>query len=215
MENEMKEFPHIDPYIDFVLVFGKNIVTEILRRGAILLPGFLLGDCIAELVERAKTLTYKPLPENNIYGVEQHMSSAPDVSGIPPFPDLAKEIGEYLAWHFDKLGYAHVGPSFDDICIQRYETCSIGISPHKDSKSHGKLIALLSLSGQAKFSICQERDIATATTTYTTMPGDLVLMRAPGFASPDDDHRPFHSVYEIEGPRYVLAMRIDNKEKTK
>lgn len=189
-----------------------EIISSIERTGIWRISEALGERSRQVLLRRAEALNYVPLPEQNDYGVEQHMASAQDVTGIEPFAKFALEVGLWLSYRFGIIeGWGHMRLTFDDVAVQRYNACAIGISPHKDSRARVLLIALVSLSGTAKFSTCQGRDIASARTTIETKPGDLVLMRAPGFAGVTDVERPFHSVYNIAGPRHVVALRVKKR----
>lgn len=103
-----------------------------------------------------------------------------------------------------------LAPQFhiNDLAIQRYERGSRGITPHRDHLRYDGLVAVIPLSGAARFCACADRGGRMAR-ELPSPPGSLLLMRAPGFAGRND--RPFHFVADVGQRRLSLGLRHDNR----
>jgi len=95
---------------------------------------------------------------------------------------------------------------FNDLVVQRYERGALGITAHRDHIRYEGLIALIPLSGTARFFVCADR-AGTAAREIPAPPGSLILMRGPDFAGRRD--RPFHFVRDISKRRLSLGLRYD------
>lgn len=95
---------------------------------------------------------------------------------------------------------------FNDLIVQRYAAGSRGITPHRDHIRYEGLVALLPLSGAARFFVCAERSGRNAREVPAPA-GSLLLMRAPGFAGRRD--RPFHFLRDVARRRVSLGLRHD------
>lgn len=92
----------------------------------------------------------------------------------------------------------------NEIVLQKYEAGSIGITPHKDFANNINLICVFILAGRARFALCDDRAGNNAR-DFDTTPGNVILMRAPGFMS--SDFRPFHFVSDVTELRTICAIR--------
>ncbi len=95
---------------------------------------------------------------------------------------------------------------FNDLIVQRYERGAVGITPHRDHLRYKSLIAVIPLSGAARFFVCADR-AGKAPREVAAAPGNLILMRGPGYAGRQD--RPFHFVRDITRRRLSLGLRYD------
>jgi len=94
-----------------------------------------------------------------------------------------------------------------DIYIQRYRRGSTGISPHRDGRRFIKLISVFSLGSPAEFRLFRDRR-GSPMRRYQLDPGDLLLLRAPGFAE-RPSAGPLHSVSGPAGEaRYSITLRM-------
>ena len=93
---------------------------------------------------------------------------------------------------------------FNDLMLQRYSIGEMGITPHRDRTGYRNLVCLFILEGQGRFYVCEDRAGAGAR-EIAHAPGDVLMMRAPGFYASDE--RPFHFVRDIKSPRYVFGLR--------
>lgn len=92
----------------------------------------------------------------------------------------------------------------NELVLQKYEKDSIGITPHRDFMQNTNLICIFILAGKGNFWLCDDRK-GTNAKMLCTMPGNVIVMRAPGFLG--SDFRPFHSISDITERRIVCAMR--------
>lgn len=95
---------------------------------------------------------------------------------------------------------------FNDLAVQRYERGALGITAHRDHIRYKGLIAVVPLSGAARFFVCADR-AGNAAREVPAAPGSLVLMRGPEYAGRRD--RPFHFVRDIRRRRLSLGLRYD------
>ena len=116
--------------------------------------------------------------------VERLIAAALGTMGAPPLDDLP----------------------LNDLVLQRYPPGARGITPHRDHVRYVGLVAIVQLSGDGRFGLCDERSGAGAR-ELAAGPGDAILMRAPGFAG--HKGRPFHFLDRITSERYSLGMRCD------
>ncbi len=94
----------------------------------------------------------------------------------------------------------------NDLIIQRYPEGSFGITAHRDHVRYQDLVALVTLSGAARFCLCDDR-AGRGARELPCPPGHLLLLRAPGFGGRRD--RPFHFLDRIARPRLSLGLRHD------
>ena len=95
---------------------------------------------------------------------------------------------------------------FNDLVVQRYPKGSFGITAHRDHVRYQGLVAVVTLAGTARFFVCAERS-GRGAREVPCSPGDLLLMRAPGFAGRRD--RPFHYLSDVTQGRLALGLRHD------
>ena len=97
---------------------------------------------------------------------------------------------------------------FNDAIVQRYPEGSFGITAHRDHIRYQDLVALVTLSGAARFCLCDDRAGGNAR-ELPCPPGHLLLIRAPGFGGGRD--RPFHFLDRVTRPRLSLGLRHDTR----
>ncbi|MET4806555.1 hypothetical protein [Limibacillus sp. MBR-115] len=98
---------------------------------------------------------------------------------------------------------------FNDFIVQAYPRNSRGITPHVDHIRYQGLVAIIVFSGQGDFALCDDRS-GRNTRHLPAGPGDLLLMRAPGFAA--STKRPFHQLTNVRSDRVILGLRWDTRE---
>lgn len=96
----------------------------------------------------------------------------------------------------------------NDAVVQRYPKGSFGITAHRDHLRYEDLVALVTLTGAARFCLCDDR-AGTNPRAIPSPPGSLLLMRAPGFD--DRRERPFHFLDRVTRPRLSLGLRHDSR----
>ncbi len=94
----------------------------------------------------------------------------------------------------------------NDLVVQRYPKGCFGLTAHRDHLRYQDLVALVTLSGAARFCLCDNR-AGRGTRELPCPPGHLLLLRAPGFGGRRD--RPFHFLDRVTRPRLSLGLRHD------
>ena len=93
----------------------------------------------------------------------------------------------------------------------RYRGSAAGIGPHQDGKNYLLVVAVFTIRGRAPFSVVTDRTGHHVVDRWTTRPGDLCLLRGPGFAG-HDDGRPWHCVGGPgPGERLALVLRMTGR----
>jgi hypothetical protein len=100
----------------------------------------------------------------------------------------------------------------NEATIMSYGSRDSGISPHRDHRRFGLLVAVLSIVGHGRLTILGDRTGGRVLADLDCRPGDLVLLRGVGLTDPVDgsDPRPFHAVSAPkQGTRISLTFRMD------
>ena len=88
-----------------------------------------------------------------------------------------------------------------------YRRGSIGITPHLDGRRYRRLVAVVTLSGEAELAICQDRS-GSVVAAFEAGPGSVTLLRGPGLDHRRDG-RPFHTVGSPRiGERCAIGLRM-------
>lgn len=185
-------------------------IERLFDEDAVAVP-FLSREWRARLLDEARTLSFRrarPTVGEGDRTVRQDF----DICMTIPDESSLHELRRTTALMLD-AALAMIDPCpldhalrFNDIVVQRYRSGSSGISPHRDHLRYVDLVALLPLSGESRFYVCTSRS-GMGARDVPSHPGDLILMRAPGFCGRKD--RPFHGVSDIEGERYSVGLRHD------
>ncbi|MEK7642800.1 MAG: hypothetical protein AAB392_03330 [Patescibacteria group bacterium] len=155
---------------------------------------------------------YVPRPKH--YGTTMQGLSSWDFERaiLRNYKYLAVLDSHYSAFS-DRL-HEHMGPcqKVDEISVNSsfYKVGSLGIGPHRDNSFSINFVAIYIISGSNEF--CTARDKSkNEEIQFETVPGDLVLMRAPRNPA-ENDLRPIHYVGEIKSDRYIVVFRNINHE---
>ncbi len=98
---------------------------------------------------------------------------------------------------------------FNDVMIQKYEPGSGGITPHRDRTDYRHIICLFVLDGLGRFFVADDRRKTNAL-EIANLPGDVLLMPAPGFVGLTE--RPFHFLENITRERWIFGLRHDQSK---
>ena len=111
-----------------------------------------------------------------------------------------------IAWcqNTDESNSATTGSLATGIELARYETGSLGITPHRDGFKYKNLIGIFMIGGRGRFYVCSDR-AGNDAREIDASPGNVILMKAPGFLGRKE--RPFHYVTDIQGTRYIFGLR--------
>jgi len=191
---------------------ARDALLSLVTEGATSLP-LLASEALPSLLAAAQILSYR-VGRREIGSGKQVVRQDFDICMAPPKPnllwDLATELEEHLAQALDGLRPPLLSGrfGFNDLVVQRYHPDSFGITMHRDHVRYTGLVALIQLSGDGQFFVSNTRS-GSGEREICSRPGDLLLMRAPGFAGRKD--RPFHYLSNIVTERYNIGLRHDTK----
>jgi hypothetical protein len=95
----------------------------------------------------------------------------------------------------------------NDLAVQNYPAQSKGIGIHRDGLRYRQIVFIITLAGQSRLCLCQDRD-GNGATVIDDRPGRLVLLSAPDFAGRDGDNgRPLHFVDQVTDGRLSIGLR--------
>ncbi|MEX0759252.1 MAG: hypothetical protein WD100_06705 [Tistlia sp.] len=178
-------------------------------RGAVSLP-WLDAERLTGLQRSAARLRFRsarPEVGTSERRVRQDFEIAREVPPGGRLAGLARELEGDLAAALGALAEPPIAPPcFNDLVVQRYAVGSAGISAHRDNLRYRDLVVLLTLSGQARLLVCDDRS-GSGAEPVDIAPGRLLLMRAPGFAGLEE--RPFHFLERVAARRYGIGLRHD------
>ena len=201
--------------IDRALLADAAAVADVLRRlsdeGAASLR--LLGpEALKPLLAEARGLHYRParpVVGNGDATVYQDFELTTEIPADGALMGLSRGVERLIA---EALASMRPPPlsqfAINDLIVQRYAVGCEGMSPHRDHIRYTGLVALVMLGGAARFMVCGDR-AGTGAREISFAPGDLLLMRAPGFQGRGD--RPFHAVRDVTAERYIVGLRHDSR----
>jgi hypothetical protein len=163
------------------------------------------------LTEAAQNLSWRrarPLVGEGERRVFQDFELAQHFPQGSRFREIAALIDAALAVAAERLQPDSLPEGFhiNDLILQRYASGSRGITAHRDHLRYRGLVALVIVAGDGRFCLCEDRRGA-GTREIPALPGDLLLMRAPGLAG--SSARPFHFLDRITVERLSFGLRWD------
>jgi dihydroneopterin aldolase len=185
-------------------------IDVLIKEGAVSVP--IISERHRQLlVDEAETYEYHKQPE--VVGpakVREQLSSSYSLRQDGLFYMLKDDFEKLVENESKKLGEYPFSPElgFNELSLQLYEKGSIGITPHLDGFSCKNLICIFILAGTAKFALCDDREGSNPHYLDTT-PGNVIIMRAPGFMG--SDFRPFHFLTDVTERRTVFGLRQNVK----
>ena len=179
------------------------------RSGAAFVSDALTAGFRERLQEEVGRGPFRPLPEE--IGPVRQETEAFEVGGrLSGYPLLA-ELRRALVRAVREQGRGIRGLSTwrpTEISVQRYRGGAVGITPHLDGKRYRRLVAIFTILGRARFTVCRDRG-GEPLEEWETVPGSLVLLRGPGLGGLRDG-RPFHRVSGPEsGRRTSVGFRME------
>lgn len=187
-------------------------IDAVAREEAASLP--LLGDeTNAALLRSCNLLRYRdarPLVGAEGREVRQDFELSMDIPEDHLLRDLARSLGDLTSAALRSLSPNPLpqGVVFNDLIVQRYQSGSAGITPHRDHVRYVGLVALVTLAGRSELLLCDDRG-GSNPRAFPMAPGMVNLMRAPGFAG--SRVRPFHLVGPLAEPRVSVGLRHDTR----
>jgi hypothetical protein len=204
------------PDFDRIFVSDAAAIAQALRRvgdqGATALT-LLPGSALQPMLKEARSLRYRParpVVGEGDAAVYQDFSLTTDLPPDGKLMALADALDRLIRAALAGMRTPPLPADFhiNDYIAQHYPAGCAGMSPHRDHIRYAGLVAIILLAGEARFVICDER-VGTNEREIPTKPGDLLLLRAPGFQGRGD--RPFHSVRDVTEDRYILGLRYDSR----
>jgi len=187
--------------IDFNI---EEAVDRLVHYGGVSFP--ILGeDRRKELARDALKYEYKEAQKTfkNVYEEFDVVREFPEGS---PFFKLKEDFEKILWLKFSTFGSPFFNQPllFNELLLQKYKKGSVGITPHKDGVSYRNLIAIFVLKGKGKFALCGDRS-GSNPRYLETMPGNVILLSAPGFMG--TSFQPMHFLKDIEKERIIFSLR--------
>lgn len=185
----------------------EETINSISENGGVSFP-LIPENRRANLVRESYSYNYQPQPEVLSGGkVREQLSSVKEFPENSPFYKFRDDFTEALVRKLSTLTIRDIFLEpllFNDMSLQKYDKGSIGITPHKDGKSCINLVCVFNLVGKAEFALCDDRSGANPR-FLDTSPGNMVIMRGPGFFH--GNFQPFHFVRNITEERIVFGLR--------
>jgi|TARA_B100000446_G_scaffold128810_1_gene120733 hypothetical protein len=129
---------------------------------------------------------------------------------IPPdhqLWELARYLEKRIATTIKKAGLqGHDALQFNDLIVQNYPPGCQGITPHRDHVRYRIVVAIFLLTGDGNFCTCDDRK-GVGAKTIPAVPGDLLLMTAPGLV--EEKPGPLHFVNGVTRRRRTIGLRYD------
>jgi hypothetical protein len=184
-------------------------LAETGRQGYARVPGALSGAWRTALVAEVVTWDFAPVPEQvgEVRQRAEELAVRLEDATLPVTASLAAALARAVVSARTGIeGLACYRPN--EATYQRYRGPDAGISPHRDFTNHRLLVAVFTLAGRARFRVVADRTGNEELAAWQTQPGDLCLLRGPGFGG-EPDGRPLHAIGPpLEGERLSLAFRM-------
>ncbi len=162
------------------------------------------------LVSLVDSLTYrsaKPVMGGATTPVYQDFELCYDIPPNHQLWELARYLEKRIATTIKISGLqGHDALQFNDLIVQNYPPGCQGITPHRDHVRYRIVVAIFLLSGDGNFCTCDDRS-GTGAKTIPAVPGDLLLMSAPGLV--EEGSGPLHFVNGVTRRRRTIGLRYD------
>ncbi len=167
------------------------------------------ADSLLEDASRLEWRDAKPVVGPDDRRVRQEFRLTMSFPADSRFRRLTRALEAFTAEALAAMANPPMPPvPFNDMILQDYPVGAAGITPHKDHIKYRYLVAIVVLRGRGRFFICPDRTEEGAR-EIPSAPGDLLLMRAPGFAGVES--RPFHMLKDVTERRFALGLRYDSR----
>jgi alkylated DNA repair dioxygenase AlkB len=193
----------VSPGVDLI-----GALTEVKAAGASFVPRALDDSFRRRLRREVDGGPFRSM--SGTYGkvrmeIDGYDVAAP-MDGFPLMRTLAEELGASVRSSGSGIrGLATWVPN--EIGVTRYRPGSLGITPHLDGRWYRRLVAVVTIYGRSRFAVCRSRE-GDVIREWRPGPGDLVLMRAPGFGGVRDGRRFHLAEGPTRGRRCSLGVRM-------
>jgi hypothetical protein len=198
--------------MDGILSFQRidSAIRKTATEGATLVEGIIAPEFLAQLAGEVKAGPFEQAQEGAGKVVQRFDRYAflREPEGMPFLRQLQLATEELIR---SSLEICQSLGSWNaiDIVVQRYGYNGV-LTGHKDLARHPYIIASFTVTGSCRFEVLETRD-GQVIKSMQPKPGDLMLLRAPGLASPPGiDDRPFHRVsgaLDPDEPRISVTFR--------
>ena len=162
------------------------------------------------LVSLVDSLTYQsasPVMGGATTPVYQDFELCYDIPPDHQLWELARYLEKRIATTIKKAGLqGHDALQFTDLIVQNYPPGCQGITPHRDHVRYRIIVAIFLLTGDGNFCTCDDRK-GVGAKTIPAVPGDLLLMTAPGLV--EEKPGPLHFVNGVTRRRRTIGLRYD------
>ena len=162
------------------------------------------------LVSLVDSLTYRsasPVLGGATTPVYQDFELCYDIPLDHQLWELARYLEKRIATTIKKAGLqGHDALQFNDLIVQNYPPGCQGITPHRDHVRYRIVVAIFLLTGDGNFCTCDDRK-GVGAKTIPAVPGDLLLMTAPGLV--EEKPGPLHFVNGVTRRRRTIGLRYD------
>jgi hypothetical protein len=177
--------------------------AELLTRGWVRLAGHLDQDECAALA-KPQTLPWTQMAPQ-VGAVTQHgwFAQMPFQQAPPPVQALGSLMQTTVS-----AALGHKLPDWSEATWQRYERDYGHIDPHRDQAYYKGIILIVTLCGEAEFTVLQTRNPPVTLDRWTTGSGDIVLLRGADLGTPGA-RCPLHRVGAPVSDRLTLTLRYN------
>ena len=202
------EIPNLASRLDLSEV--SRSISILPRLGAVACPCLDVpeANALVSVVDQLEYRPAKPITGSDQAPVYQDFDLCYDVPIGHSLWEFAQAMEQALT---SALAGAEVDSAgcpvrLNDLIVQRYPPGCTGITPHREHVRYGFLIAIVLLTGDGCFGICDDRQ-GSKSKEIDFKPGDLLLMGGPGLVP--NYTRPFHYVNGVTDSRRTIGLRYD------
>jgi hypothetical protein len=179
--------------------------AELLTRGWVRLAGHLdQGECAA--LAKPQALAWAPMaPQVGVVTQRGWFAQLP----FQQAPPAVRAFGSLMqATVSAALGQTL--PDWSEATWQRYEMNDGHIGPHRDQAYYKGVIVIVTLAGEAEFTVLATRDPPVTLDRWTTGGGDVVLLRGADLGAPGA-RCPLHRVGAPASDRLTMTLRYNER----
>lgn len=164
-------------------------------------------EILISIVDALPRRSAKPITGPQKNPVRQDFDLCYNVPPENPTWTMAKRLEELIKVGMRNTGLnGHEVFKFNDLIVQYYPPQSKGITPHRDNVRYRLIIAILILSGDGNFCICENRD-GEGARIIPAETGDLLLMAGSELAR--ETLGPLHFLRDVTQERRTIGLRYD------
>jgi len=198
--------------LDTALDLSWGVLRDLRKLGAAHIPQALSPIGLAKLSDalRDVELTSAPVEVGSVRQVASLATIAEPLLGRRP---TLRQLALELEQSFSVAPWLETGVSSwraNEATVMRYPVGVGGISPHLDGRRYSLIVASFSIAGTGRLTIPTDRTGVHERCGWVCAPGDLVLLRGPGFDACRDG-RMLHAAGppECDETRVSLTLRMD------